>query len=229
MQSNEMVERIVCTEGTLLLSRRYMVVENKDGSIQPADLDEHEPYMAVVSLMRLVPSHEVEIQSGDMDVLRQLCLALAGEHPVLSVPLLGQCIMDKENRTIVNTVSPQSIEECIRVLCLIRSDGVYASDGNTYPFACREELFEVLCQYTDNQADASKMTESVRKGKLLSGAMRDEERYVVEDMLPKLPPALIEQLHNVRYLAKREPAALAIKYAAKAASYLKYDSSNSVM
>lgn len=83
----DMVEKIIVDEGTLVISRHYMALETPDGVLHPADLDEYGQYQPILELMRLI-SRDADMSAkitGETQVILQQ--AFLGQHPLLSHPL----------------------------------------------------------------------------------------------------------------------------------------------
>ena len=196
-----------------------MALQTPDGVLHPADLDEYGQYQPIHELIRMTSCDAdllEEITEDTRNILRQ---AFLGENPLLSYPLVG---MQRKNDLfrIMKVMKPQSKEDFTRTLCLIRSEGLFCYDVTSYPFVCREELRDYLCQYINGE-QVFELSEAVRKG-LFSRFSKDcgyrWDYYREELML--LPGDTLELFARLKYLPRRYVCERIIHYAIIAANSL---------
>lgn len=217
---DSIVEKIGVADGVLVINRHYMALQTPDGVLHPADLDQYGQYQPIQELIRLI-SRDAEFAEAITDdtktVLRQ---ALLGEHSLLSYPLIGAQRKKEDMLRILEVMNPQTQDDFIRTLCLIRSEGLYAVASESYPFVCREELRDYLRQYI-NEEYVFGFSEAVRKGLLFcppEGHRHIWDYYREELML--LPGDTVELFSRIKYLPRKFVAGYIIRYAVIAANSL---------
>ena len=216
---DRIIERIGVPEGTLIINRHYMALQTPDGVLHPADLDEYGQYQPILELIRLISCNAdlaEEITEGTRSVLRQ---AFVGEHPLLSYPLVGTSREKEELLRIVDVMNPQTQEDFVRTLCLIYSEGLFSSETTSYPFVCREELRDYLCQYI-NEEYVFELSEAVRKGKLHAPEYNNHIWDYYREELMLLPSDIVEQLSIIKYLPRKSISEYIVRYTIIAANSL---------
>ena len=209
---DRIIERIGVPEGTLIINRHYIALQTPDGVLHPADLDAYGQYQPVLALIRLIHCDAdlaEEITDDTRSVLRQ---ALIGEHPLLSYPLVGAQGEREELLRILDVMNPLTQEDFVRTLCLIYSEGLFSPEDASYPFVCREELCDYLCQYI-NEDQVFGLSEAVRKGKLYAPQYNSHNWNYYREELMLLPGDTVVQFSRIKYLPRKSIARLIVRYA----------------
>ena len=210
------VEKIDVEEGTLIICRRYMALQTPDGVLHPADMDDYGIYLPIWELIRLI-SHNADL-SGEItekthEVLYQ---AFLGQHSKLSHILYCKWEDADRNETFLKTIKPKTENDYVRVFSLVC--GGLESDAVNWPFVCREELREYLCQFV-NKDDAYRLSESVRMGKFY-GLLKEDEHRKFKDVLALLPEDTVNLFSRIKYLPEKALMQRIIHYAIIAANSL---------
>lgn len=210
------VEKIDVEEGTLIICRRYMALQTPDGVLHPADMDDYGIYLPIWELIRLI-SHNADL-SGEITeetraVLKQ---AFLGEHPKLSHILYCKREDADRNEIFLKAIEPKTEDDYVRVFSLIV--GSFEGADACCPFTCREELWEYLCRYM-NEEDAFSLSESVRKGKFY-GLLKEQEHRKFKDVLALLPKETVNLFERISYLPGKARMQCIVHYAIIAANSL---------
>lgn len=210
------VEKIDVEEGTLIICRRYMALQTPDGVLHPADMDDYGIYLPIWELIRLI-SHNADL-SGEItekthEVLHQ---AFLGQHSKLSHILYCKREDADRNEAFLKTIKPKTENDYVRVFSLVC--GGLESDAVNWPFVCREELQEYLCQFV-NKDDAYRLSESVRMGKFY-GLLKEDEHRKFKDVLALLPEDTVNLFSRIKYLPEKALMQRIIHYAIIAANSL---------
>ena len=210
------VEKIDVEEGTLIICRRYMALQTPDGVLHPADMDDYGIYLPIWELIRLI-SHNADL-SGEITeetraVLKQ---AFLGEHPKLSHILYCKREDADRNEIFLKAIEPKTEDDYVRVFSLVC--GNLESEAVNWPFVCREELREYLCQFV-NKDDAYRLSESVRMGKFY-GLLKEDEHRKFKDVLALLPEDTVNLFSRIKYLPEKALMQRIIHYAIIAANSL---------
>ena len=192
-------ERIPVDEGTLIICRIYMALQTPDGLLLPADMDEYGRYLPIWQLIRLLSYNadlSGEITEQTREVLRQ---AFLGQHARLSHIFYCNKESADRNEVFLKVINPETEDAYVRVFSLIYGDlGVEAMN---WPFVCREDLWEHLCQFM-NEEDAFSLSESVRKGKFY-GLLKEQEHRKFKDVLALLPEDTVSLFSRIKYLPEK--------------------------
>ena len=109
----------------------------------------------------------------------------------------------------------------MRVFSLICGD--LESETVNWPFACREELREYLCQFVSKDY-AHRLSESVRMGKLYGGReyspLTEQEYQEYQQGLALLPEDTVNLFARIEYLPAKALMQRIIHYAILAANSL---------
>lgn len=222
------VEKIRVEEGTLVINQHYMALETPVGVLHPADLDEYGQYQPILELMRLISCNadmSGNITGETQAVLQQ---AIMGQHSLLSHPL--GCSMEEtvRNSNILQAICPQTEDDYVRALSLVHATGLFQNTEDSYPFTCREELREYLCEFIDDEY-AYKLSESVRKGMLNEGTVGHQAKWeTYKEQLALLPDSIVNMFSRIIYLPKKSIIEHIVHYAILAANSL-IDNGNSVI
>ena len=210
------VEKIDVEEGTLIICRRYMALQTSDGVLHPADMDNYEIYLPIWELIRLLSYNadlSGEITEKTHEVLRQ---AFLGQHSQLSHILYCKREDADRNEAFLKAIEPKTENDYVRVFSLVC--GKQDREAVNWPFVCREELWEYLCQFV-NKDDAYSLSESVRKGKFC-GLMNEMEHRKFKDVLALLPEDTVNLFARIGYLPQKALMQRIIHYAILAANSL---------
>ena len=213
-------EKIIVDEGTLVINRHYMALETPDGVLHPADLDEYGQYQPILELMRLISCNadmSGEITGETQAVLQQ---AFLGQHSLLSHPL--GCSMEEKvrNSNILQAIQPHTEQDYVRALSLVHATGLFCNTESLYPFTCREELREYLCEFMDDEY-ACMLSESVRKGMLYERAVGHQAKWeTYKEQLALLPDSIVNMFSRIIYLPKKSIMQYIVRYAILAANSL---------
>lgn len=221
MFTEVVVERIPVDEGTLVICRKYMALQTPDGVLHPADLDEYGRYQPILELIRLLSYNadlSSEITEETRKVLRQ---AFLGQHSQLSHILYCNREDADRNETFLKAIEPKTENDYVRVFSLVC--GNLESEAVNWPFVCREELREYLCQFV-NKDDAYRLSESVRMGKLYGGMeydlLMEREYSKFKNVLALLPEDTVNLFARIRYLPEKALMQRIVHYAILAANSL---------
>lgn len=214
----ELVERIPVDEGILIISCQHMALQTSDGVLHPADMDEYGRYLPIWELIRLISYNadlSGEITEETREVLQQ---AFLGQHSQLSHILYCNREDIDRNETFFKALKPKTKDDYVRVLSLIC--GGFEKEAVQCPFACREELWEYLCLFI-NEEEAYKLSEAVRKGKFYGGySLREQEYHKYGDTLVLLPKDTVSVFSRIKYLPEKALMQRIIHYAILAANSL---------
>lgn len=215
------VEKIDVEEGTLIISRRYMALQTPDDVLHPADMDDYGRYLPIWELIRLLSYNadmSGEITEETRAVLKQ---AFLGEHSKLSHILYCKREDADRNEAFLKAIDPKTEDDYVRVFSLICGD--LESEAVSWPFVCREELREYLCQFMDKDY-AYRLSESVRMGKLYGGMeydlLMEREYSKFKNVLALLPEDTVKLFARIRYLPEKALMQRIIHYAILAVNSL---------
>jgi hypothetical protein len=159
-----------------------------------------------------------EITEKTHEVLHQ---AFLGQHSRLSHILYCKREDADRNETFLKAIEPKTENDYVRMFSLVCAN--QGSEAASWPFVCREELREHLCQFI-NEDDAYRLSESVRMGKLYCGMeynLRREREYAkFKNVLALLPEDTVNLLARISYLPEKALAQRIVHYAILAANSL---------
>ena len=221
MFKEPVIEKIDVDEGTLIICRKYLALQTPDGILQPADMDEYGKYLPVWHLIRLLSGNadlSGTITEETQDVLRQ---AFLGAHSKLSYMLHCNREDAVRNEHFLNSIDPKTEDDYVRVFSLIYGD--LETGAVNWPFVCREELHEYLCQFM-NEDYAYRLSKSVRMGKLYGGIDYDplmkQEYLSFQAGLELLPEDIVNIFSKIRFLPEKALMRYIVHYAILAANSL---------
>lgn len=212
------VEKIDTVDGTLIICRKYMAIQTKDGLLHPADMDEYGRYLPIWELIRLLSYNadlSGEITSETRNVLQQ---TLLGRHAQLSHILYCNSEDADTNQAFLDAIDPHTKDDYVRVFSLIYSG--FAREDVDIPFLTREDLRNHLRHYL-NEDDAHKLSEAVRKSLFWAENPRREcQHQKYKDALALLPKDTVNAFSRIKYLPEKSLVERIIHYAILAANSL---------
>ena len=209
---NEIIEKIILSEGALIISQHCMALQTPNGVSHPVDLDEYGVYQPIQELIRLIPSNGDLTEEITENTRRTLRQAFLGEYPLFSLPLVGAQRKKEDILRILDVMNPQTQDDFVRTLCLVYSEGLYTYERTSYPFVCREDLRCYLCPYISKE-HLFGLSEAVRKGLFYDSEDNSYIRLLYREELMLLPDDVVELFSRIKYLPRKSIIRIMIRYA----------------